>query len=114
MARASLNGRSQFDRNWSMSVCTAMVLVMRLSMFLPVTSVSTQDFTALRSTWTSIYQAKLPAKILFSDTKQSFYLCSANSFDIWRGEHHVSICSRRIYVSQNDEKRCTTCRGRIV
>src|SRR6478752_289504 len=36
MARASLNDRAQFDRNSSMTVCTAMVLVMRLSMFLPV------------------------------------------------------------------------------
>jgi hypothetical protein len=66
-----------------MSVCTAIVvagLTMKPSSSDPRESALARAFAALRSTCTSIYQAKLPAKILFSDTKQSFYLCSADNF----------------------------------
>jgi hypothetical protein len=44
-------------------------------------SVPSRGFAAWRSTWTSIYQAKLQAKILFLDTKQSFYLCSVRRLE---------------------------------
>ena len=75
MECASLNGRSQPACNASTSRCSAIVRAgsaMEPSLINPCGSASTRGIAALRSSWSEIYQAKLPAKILFLDTKAKF------------------------------------------
>lgn len=60
--------------------------------------------------WTPIYQVKLPAKILFSDVKASFFLCSRARR--LRGQFAQTLrCSSRMCVSQNSANRFTNWRG---